>query len=441
MSYLEESRTSGAGLRAIADHLPSPIFYCDRDMVYRYVNPAGAALHGRAPDEIVGRHVSEVMVASQLELLKDRHAAVLSGETMRFEESREFRGNKNRRVQTEYVPDTDESGRVAGFFVMLTDVTERYNAELKARETSRQLQAIADTVPAQICFLDRDRRYIWVNRTTAKWFATDVDSIVGRSTEEVYGRDFVEKTQGYVDRVLSGETYDYEATYKFPDGVERTVDVSYIPNFRDDGTVDGYILLAHDVTDYRRTADELELLATTDSLTGVKNRRRFMELCDEEVVRAGRYGRPLSVVMCDIDHFKNINDKFGHDGGDAVLKRFASLASGMLREGVDTVGRLGGEEFALLLPETDAEAAAMVADRMREVCEKIAIRMDAGVAEITCSFGVTDLAGDDDDATSMLKRADMALYESKESGRNRVTVYREADGADDAPKRVETVKI
>lgn len=437
MNVTSESKLDEARMRVVADHLPTPVFYCDRALVYRYVNPAGARWHSRPATEIVGHHITEIMGADQVALLQERHVAALAGETLKFEKTLDFADGDTRRVQSEYVPDTDETGAVVGFFAILTDITERYEAERVRVEAAQQLQMISDAVPAQICFLDRDRRYIWVNQTTADWFATDVDKIVGRTTEQNYGAEFARKTQSHVDRVLAGERVEYETRYTFPDGKERDVDVSCIPNIHDDGQIDGYVLIAHDVTDYKRTEEELRLLATTDPLTGVYNRRRFIELCEEELVRAKRYGRPVSVIMCDLDHFKRINDTYGHAGGDAVITAFAAMARGTLRDGIDAVGRMGGEEFALLLPESGIAVARTVADRLRRLCAETDIDVDGAAARVTCSFGVAELDNAADDIDAMLKRADLALYSAKSAGRNRVGISEDDEAEAEVEVEVE----
>ncbi len=170
-----------------------------------------------------------------------------------------------------------------------------------------------------------------------------------------------------------------------------------------------------------RQADELRLLATTDALTGLWNRRRFLEQADEELARARRYGRPLSLVMIDIDFFKRVNDSFGHDGGDAVLRWFSDCLRRCLRK-TDFLGRLGGEEFSALLPETDADGAVLVAETLREaVAAQPAMLPDGRTIPVTASFGVSQTTESGRDKVSdVLCRADEALYAAKHGGRNRV---------------------
>jgi diguanylate cyclase (GGDEF)-like protein len=170
---------------------------------------------------------------------------------------------------------------------------------------------------------------------------------------------------------------------------------------------------------------QLEAASNTDPLTGVSNRRRFMPALSIELQRAQRQHLPLAVLILDIDHFKNINDQYGHFVGDGVICRLAQLCSEGLRS-FDLVARMGGEEFALLLPGTDLTAALAVAERLRQQTAALSMADDRGrVFSFTVSIGVAVLAPDDD-ALSLLTRADKALYQAKQDGRNRVRVS--ADG-------------
>jgi diguanylate cyclase (GGDEF)-like protein len=173
---------------------------------------------------------------------------------------------------------------------------------------------------------------------------------------------------------------------------------------------------------------ELTRLATIDALTEVYNRRYFLERADDEFARVRRYGGTFSVIMLDIDHFKRINDSHGHASGDVALKHVAGLANGVLRS-MDYLGRLGGEEFAINLPETDAPGAQLVAERLRVAIETNPVRLDATSLTITSSFGVATYAAADADFAALLNRADAALYRAKSGGRNRVQVDAEPEPA------------
>jgi len=166
-------------------------------------------------------------------------------------------------------------------------------------------------------------------------------------------------------------------------------------------------------------------LSTTDDLTRVASRRFFTKHFPREVERAARYGRALSLILCDIDHFKNINDTLGHAGGDEVLRHFGGRLQEALRRGVDWVARIGGEEFAVVLPETNYDQALDVARKLRTAVASRNFIAQTRSVEITASFGLCGLdsvpTGVRRIAESLVKVADAALYRSKNAGRNRVT--------------------
>jgi diguanylate cyclase (GGDEF)-like protein len=166
-------------------------------------------------------------------------------------------------------------------------------------------------------------------------------------------------------------------------------------------------------------SSELLHLATTDVLTGVSNRRHFVDILEQEFARARRYDLPLAILSFDLDFFKRINDGYGHAVGDQALISFAQVAQRGLRE-MDLLGRLGGEEFAILLPNTLATDALAVAERVREGVAEISIPTDNGTLKFTTSVGVTEMQSIDSSIDDLLLRADNALYEAKAAGRNRV---------------------
>ncbi len=177
--------------------------------------------------------------------------------------------------------------------------------------------------------------------------------------------------------------------------------------------------LVQDITERKRAEERLRELATVDGLTGLYNRRHFMETAGRELERARRYRAPLTLLMLDADRFKLINDTHGHDVGDDVLRALADIGRRTVRN-VDIFGRLGGEEFAILLPETGMVRAVEVAERLREAFEAfVGQGRDGEPVRFTVSLGVAQ-AGQDDDLESLLRRADEALYEAKRKGRNRV---------------------
>ena len=176
-------------------------------------------------------------------------------------------------------------------------------------------------------------------------------------------------------------------------------------------------LLEMEVFIRKKTEEELQYLAITDPLTHLYNRRKFYELLNIEIQRERRYKTGLALILCDLDHFKTINDHFGHDVGDSVIKIFSHTAKENIRE-TDILARWGGEEFIFLIPATNLDNALAIAEKLRAATEEIKL---PPVGRITASFGVTQFC-DGDQEESFIKRADDALYMAKKKSRNCVEV-------------------
>ena len=185
-----------------------------------------------------------------------------------------------------------------------------------------------------------------------------------------------------------------------------------------------YFLLNEEIKKKDEANRKLSLLAETDSLTGIANRRKFFSKLENEFSKSLRYKRPLSLLMLDIDHFKEVNDSFGHDAGDQVLKEYIERCKSKLRQS-DIIARIGGEEFCVILPETTEEGACSLAERIREGIEENRFKIDNADLEITSSCGIASVSSADfNDISEFVKAADNALYKAKESGRNKNCIYR-----------------
>jgi diguanylate cyclase (GGDEF)-like protein len=162
-------------------------------------------------------------------------------------------------------------------------------------------------------------------------------------------------------------------------------------------------------------------LANTDVLTFLPNRRKILSTLQEEVIRSDRYGTPLSVSILDLDHFKNVNDTYGHTAGDQVLRSVAARLRTQIRH-PDTIGRYGGEEFLIVLPNSEMQAAVEQASRLCQVIRKLRIDVNEHIASVTISVGVAQFKVEQETWEELLHRADEALYRAKEQGRNRWAV-------------------
>lgn len=184
-----------------------------------------------------------------------------------------------------------------------------------------------------------------------------------------------------------------------------------------------YAAIVRDISENKKTEEELLRLASTDPLTGALNRREFTALAERDALRAQRYNRPLSILMFDLDHFKRLNDTYGHAAGDKALQRFTTICCNALRT-VDIFGRWGGEEFVALLPETDSAGAANIAERLRKSVADNSFEFGGHKIGFTVSIGIAQYRSTETSVEGPLSRADQAVYDAKKAGRNRIAVHR-----------------
>lgn len=202
-------------------------------------------------------------------------------------------------------------------------------------------------------------------------------------------------------------------------GKEYWFDLNIMPLRNEAGKVTHFAAIERDITQRKQQEDALFQFATTDAMTGINNRRYFLERARNEIMRATRLDRPVSVVTFDIDNFKAINDVYSHEAGDKVLVEIAGRVRSVLRQ-VDIFGRVGGEEFALLLPESRLEEALIVAESLRSTIAGTVVDIGSMQLTVTASFGVSECLVDDATIDTLLARADRALYAAKAAGRNAV---------------------
>ena len=314
------------------------------------------------------------------------------------------------RVQCTPLPD---GGRLL-IYTPVTDIV-RFSDELKL------LRDALENVEDGVLLLDRDLNASFMNRRMRRFWEVSEQDAAGRPTYA-----------SLVSRAQRASAPDLPANElaKFP--AKRVAEVKAGDHLRDLQTPDGRRIRAHcttmsnggrmltyvDITDLTNKANMLERLATTDPLTGLYNRRHFLSSLDAEWSRFQRYYRSVSVLMLDIDHFKSVNDRYGHAVGDEAIKAVAAACNEGKRKS-DLVGRIGGEEFAVLLPETSLSRAKLVAERIRK--RAMATRLNAHQVQfgVTVSIGVAEASVSMSGIDALMGAADQALYQAKAEGRNK----------------------
>ncbi|AUN94277.1 sensor domain-containing diguanylate cyclase [Pseudazoarcus pumilus] len=402
---------------------PDAVLVVDRDGTITEVNPRFCEITGYAPAEVVGKNARMLQSGNTPpEVYREIWDTLLAG--------REWRGDlQNRRKDGSLyweahaiVPVREASGEIARFVSFQRDISERHEMERALSASERLYRSIHDNVQEAI-FLVRvageDFVYVGNNPRHEQTTGLSAERLRGARPQDILSPDMARAAiDNYRRCVAERRTIRYEEELALPAGTRYWM-TSLAPVFDDEGCVEMIVGLSVDVTESKRAEADLRRLATTDVLTGLANRRHFLERATQELVRVRRYVGPAAFVMLDIDHFKRINDTWGHAAGDAVLRLLAGVLVENLRE-TDLVGRLGGEEFGVLLPQTDLEAAQALTERLREAITEVSLELEGEVVRFSSSFGLTLLHADDEDFDAPMARADAALYAAKFAGSNRV---------------------
>lgn len=309
-------------------------------------------------------------------------------------------------------------------FCIVRDVTARKETEEKLRQSEERLQRIASQVPGALyqyrMMPDGTRSFPYFSEGIVELGGLTLRELSGIGADPVMSRllpeDAAAVEASIQQSAKSLEHAHTEFRIRHGDGSIRWIESRSTPQQEAGGSIlwTGVLL---DITQRKIAEARVQAMATTDGLTGISNRQEFNRLLDHEIDRAARYSTPLSLIMYDLDHFKQVNDRFGHNVGDDVLKTVTRQVNKNLRS-IDIHGRWGGEEFMVILPQTGRDAARDVAEKLRRA---IADQHVDQVGTVTASFGVTELALGEN-SRSLAQRVDEALYRAKDGGRNRVEV-------------------
>lgn len=307
-----------------------------------------------------------------------------------------------------------EAAGITHFVSVQRDMTEERRQDARVRLLSSALEASGDPV----LITDPDGVIVFANGAFLELSGFDADTVVGATPALFKSGEHDEGFFAEMWAVLRrGETFRGEFVNRRPDGEKIHLEQTITPIRGESGAVTHFVAFGKDVTERVRMEDEVRRLAETDWLTGLANRLTLGHRLEGELDRCARYERPLAMIMFDIDHFKAVNDQYGHDTGDVVLKAVARTVDEQLRE-QDLLGRWGGEEFLIVLPETEGEGAVAAAEKLRR---SIAALDLPDAPTVTASFGVTErLPGDT--PRSITRRVDQAMYQAKEGGRDRAVL-------------------
>lgn len=323
-------------------------------------------------------------------------------------------------IRNTMVPYYDEKGLLIKYDGLIEDISGRKQTEEALRESEEKFRNIAETAADAFILAERNGDIIFWNKSSQRIFGYTEEEILGKPLTILMPEQYREAHQAGIKRLHSSGESKYFGRITEMEGLRKDGNVFPIELSVSMWKVKEktfYSGIVRDITKRKQLELELEKLATTDKLTQVFNRIKFHEIMKKEMERAKRYGHSLSLIMFDIDHFKKVNDTYGHNVGDYVLQTLTQIVKERLRE-IDYLVRWGGEEFIIIAPETDIEKAEVLAERIRKGTENYVFDQ---VGAITISLGVAQLQKDDTEDT-VIKRVDDAMYLAKQKGRNRVEV-------------------
>ncbi len=303
-------------------------------------------------------------------------------------------------------------------------IVVRQKAEGALRESEEKVKAILETIPDPVVMYDVQGHPKYLNPAFVEIFGWTLGELQGKQIPFV-PEDHKDVTSAKIKTLFDfGKPVRVESKRVTREGLVLDVLISAALTKDTEGKYTGVVVSLTDITERKNLEEErikliheLEKISTTDPLTGAYNRRYFNEAARKLFKLSVRYKRSLSAVMLDIDYFKNVNDTYGHDIGDEVLKKLAQTCQKLMRE-ADLSARYGGEEFCFLFPETNSSEAFIIAERLRATIANLEMDANDRKFSITASFGISECNHDEDSLAGLIKRSDEALYEAKRKGRN-----------------------
>jgi diguanylate cyclase (GGDEF)-like protein/PAS domain S-box-containing protein len=334
-----------------------------------------------------------------------------------FELSRLGTDGTERHISISGDPVFDESGAFKGYRGVGTDITARKRSEQALRDSAEKLRLFADNVPAMTVSWDENLRCRFANKVFTEFFGVAVEDIIGKHVREVLGEEVYREIKGHFVQVMQGRPVTYQRTRKLPNGESRYIEVRLLPQIGDQGKVLGCFAVTTDITEHKLAEERIQRVAHHDSLTGLPNRLLFNDRLNQVISLAKRDSRQFALLYLDLDKFKPVNDALGHTAGDELLQGVATRIRQQVRES-DTVARVGGDEFTVILPDiARGEEAETVAKKINAAfATPFQLGSQKQSVNIATSIGIALYPADGRDADALVKAADAAMYSAKQVG-------------------------
>jgi diguanylate cyclase (GGDEF)-like protein/PAS domain S-box-containing protein len=425
---LQESRklaeTRFAELRTIYETAPVGLCFIDRNMRYIKINQRLAEMNNVPIEEMIGRTVREVITDDADRTIEELcKRAIETGQPVENIEITRKTMQGVATVLAHYYPVREQAGDVVGVNIVVQDITARKRAEDALRRSEQLLNAFLNSIPDIAWLKDRDGRFILVNPPFGIAAGKEPADLFGKTDLDAWPRELAEKYRADDEEVMrSGKLKRVEEMLAPAEGAVRWIETIKTPIYDEGGIIIGSAGIARDVTDRKLMEEEIRHMAQHDALTGLPNRRLFIDILQVELAEARRRRTKLAILFLDLDHFKEINDTLGHEAGDDLLKEVSDRFRWTTRES-DTVARIGGDEFNMILSDINriedvSEIAAKIVDSLRKP-----IVVGGHELHATTSVGISVYPDDSGDIETLLRYADIAMYHAKESGRNTFRFY------------------
>lgn len=380
-----------------------------------YVNPQLSKMSGFSREELLEMDIIELFVVEDYQKLQ---------KTLRRRETGEKFTKQYDDVQMRCF---DGLLKTVSVYSMTIEYEDRYVALSniidvtdirKAEEQIQTLSQIVEQTDDIIKMTDTDGVLTYVNDAFVANSGYTRRQVIGKKPTFLKSGKHEDSFYSELwETITQGNVFKAVLINRKKDGSLYHEEQTITPILNKNNEIIGYVSMGKDISERIKMEEKLSLLATTDKLTGINNRHRFEELFSSEIIRSQRYTKAMGIIMFDVDRFKSINDTYGHDVGDYVLKTISDVIQFNIRQ-TDIFARWGGEEFIILTPETIGKDVEHLAEKLRHALEQYSFET---VGMVTASFGVT-LYQDKETKEEMLKRVDQAMYQAKQDGRNRVVV-------------------
>jgi diguanylate cyclase (GGDEF)-like protein/PAS domain S-box-containing protein len=399
--------------KLLTEHSTDLISTHEPDGVYTYVSPSVVTLLGYNTEELIGKSAYELFFPQDLQAIMNSHNTIQVSEDVATVQYRiKKKDGSYTWFETTSKTIRNQLGEPEQIIAHSRDISRRKLLEI---ERANLFTHSIDLLGVS----DLNGYFVQVNPAWTEKLGWSEEELLSKPWIEFIHPDDREKGVEAAIKLQKGEVLkDFKQRNIVKNGGVRFMSFNAFPLLEA-----GQIFVSgRDITEQKRLEDELKFLATTDSLTGVSNRRQVLQMLDREIDRAKRHGGRLALLLIDIDHFKKINDQFGHQAGDLVLKNFGRIAKDCLRQH-DLVGRYGGEEFLMVLVSANKKDTALVAERVRSSVAAQQVRWKEHKISYSISVGVAVQDETPPSAYDLIQKADDALYRAKDAGRNRVVFF------------------